>query len=134
MKKCGFVFLLLSALFLAACGSTDNSKANSEEIKYENVTVQQAKDLINQEDVVVLDVRTPEEYNEGHIPNATLIPVQELENRLGELDKNTAYLVVCRSGNRSVTASEILVENGFKKVKNMEGGMNRWTDKVEKTN
>ncbi|MEE9464719.1 MAG: rhodanese-like domain-containing protein [Candidatus Neomarinimicrobiota bacterium] len=78
---------------------------------------------------VVLDVRTPAEFTGplGHIDGAYLIPVQELENRVAELDtlKDRPIYVICRSGNRSKTATGILLENDFRAV-NVAGGMQAW--------
>jgi len=61
-----------------------------------------------------------------------LIPLQELENKLNDLDKDEPYLVVCRSGNRSKLASEILTSNSFTEIYNMTGGMNSWVYEIEK--
>ena len=71
--------------------------------------------LENDGNVTLLDVRTIEEYKEGHLRDATLIPVQALEKNLGMLkqDKGKKIIIYCRSGNRSVTASRILEKNGF---------------------
>ena len=77
----------------------------------------------------VLDVRMPEEFESptGHLPNATLIPVQELESRIEELQslKDKTILVYCRSGHRSKRASAILTKNGFSVVE-LEGGIMQW--------
>jgi rhodanese-related sulfurtransferase len=121
LKKTSFVLAIVMLLMLAACGNAG----------YKNVSPDEAKKLIDQKDVTVLDVRTPEEFQQGHIPGATLIPVQILDGSLGELDKDSAYLVVCRSGNRSEEASNILTSNGFTKVYNMTGGLNTWTYEME---
>lgn len=77
---------------------------------------------------LLLDVRTKEEYDEVHIDGATLISVYELENRLSEIAayKDTPVLVYCRSGNRSVVASQVLVQNDFADVTNLEGGISAW--------
>ena len=94
---------------------------------YLNVNVSEAKQMIETNpSLVILDVRTLEEYNEGHIENAVLIPVSELESRLDELDIEDEILVYCRSGVRSATASQILVDNGFTGVYNMLGGITAW--------
>ena len=81
-------------------------------------------------DAVVLDVRTPEEWDGelGHIEGARLIPVGELESRLSEIQglEGQPVVVVCRSGNRSRTAAELLVGAGFREVYNLEGGMEAW--------
>lgn len=76
----------------------------------------------------ILDVRTPEEYAAGHIPNSTLIPYTDVSSRAAELpaDKSTPIFVYCRSGNRSAIASETLVELGYTNVVNMDGGFPDW--------
>lgn len=75
----------------------------------------------------VLDVREPDEWNAGHIPGATLIPLGELESRVDELPRDQQIVVVCRSGNRSQTGRDILLDAGFQDVTSMGGGMNDWT-------
>ncbi|MCS7177067.1 MAG: rhodanese-like domain-containing protein [Candidatus Kapabacteria bacterium] len=77
--------------------------------------------------IVVLDVRTPAEFAEGHIPGARLIPVQELEQRLRELEpvRNKTVIAYCRSGGRSAYATQLLQRHGFK-VFSMRGGILEW--------
>ena len=82
----------------------------------------------NDEDYLIVDVRTKEEYDSGHIEGALLLPVQELEGRLDELPIDKPLIVYCRSGNRSRSAATTLVENGFKQVYDM-GGISDWTAK-----
>jgi len=79
-------------------------------------------------DYFLLDVRTPEEYEQVHIDGATQISVYELEARFSEIEqyKETPVLVYCKSGNRSIVASQILIENGFMNVTNLEGGISGW--------
>ena len=91
-----------------------------------NLTPEEAYDLISQQQVTVLDVRTQEEYNSGHIPDALLLPVSELESRLNELNSSDHILVYCRSGYRSEEAACILVANNFIHVYNLEGGILQW--------
>lgn len=74
----------------------------------------------------LIDVRTPAEYAEGHLAKAKLIPLQELEERLAEIDKGRPVLLYCRSGNRSGTALKILNEKGYTQAKHMQGGINAW--------
>jgi rhodanese-related sulfurtransferase len=74
----------------------------------------------------LLDVRQPEEFRSGHIPGAKLIPLGELRQRIHELPKDREIICVCRSGNRSSSATRQLSEAGFK-VKNMNGGMIAWS-------
>lgn len=82
---------------------------------------------------VILDVREPMEYNFGHIPGAKLVPLGQLEENIESL-RNVAdqeVYVVCRTGNRSDLACQILSEKGFKNVKNVTPGMSEWAGEVE---
>jgi rhodanese-related sulfurtransferase len=74
----------------------------------------------------ILDVREPSEWNEAHIAGATLIPLGELVSRVNELPKDKEIVVVCRSGNRSAQARDLLVSEGFTQVTSMAGGLNQW--------
>jgi rhodanese-related sulfurtransferase len=74
----------------------------------------------------ILDVRQPEEWEEVHIPGATLIPLGELQSMVNEVPKDQDVVVVCRSGNRSQQGRDILLAAGFTNVTSMEGGMNQW--------
>lgn len=74
----------------------------------------------------VLDVRTPQEFASHRLPNAVLVPVQELQQRLGELDKDANWLVHCEHGRRSLFACEILAQAGFGKLANLRGGLAYW--------
>jgi len=82
--------------------------------------------ITDEKDFLILDVRTIEEYSEGHIEGSKLIPVSELGSRLNELPQDKPIIVYCRSGNRSNTAANILIENGFKKIYDMGGGILEW--------
>lgn len=81
------------------------------------------KKLDRKEDLQVVDVRTQSEYNSGHLPQSHLIPVDELRDRLQELDRNKETVVYCRVGLRAYVASRILKQNGFQKVLNLTGGI-----------
>lgn len=97
------------------------------ETDYGDVTVEQASELIKKKPLlVILDVRTGWEFEDGHIDGATNIPVDDLEQRLGELDVNDEMLVYCRTGNRSTRAVQILRENGFNKNYHMVDGIMGW--------
>jgi len=84
--------------------------------------------MIDRGEVFILDVRTLEEYDAGHINGSVLVPVQELNNRLDEIPRDRKLLVYCRTGVRSTRASEILISNDFKEVYNMKGGIMEWTN------
>jgi rhodanese-related sulfurtransferase len=74
----------------------------------------------------ILDVREPDEWNQGHIPGATLIPLLELKSRLSEVPKDQEVVVVCHSGNRSKQGRDILLKAGYEQVTSMKGGMTQW--------
>jgi len=74
----------------------------------------------------MLDVREPSEWNELHMPGATLIPLGQLATRLNEVPKDKPVVVVCRSGNRSAQARDMLSQSGFSSVTSMAGGMKAW--------
>lgn len=83
---------------------------------FESITAKQAQELLqDDQNVTLLDVRTVKEFKSGHLRNAKLIPLSELEKNLDKLqaDKHKKIIVYCRSGNRSVSASRILEKNGF---------------------
>ena len=97
--------------------------------EYADVTVAEAKALIEgKPDMVILDVRTPSEFDDGHIEGAINIPVDYLAERLDELSKDDELLVYCRTGNRSARAVEILDDNGFTKIFHMDAGITGWLD------
>jgi rhodanese-related sulfurtransferase len=75
----------------------------------------------------LLDVRTPEEWEEYHIPGTTLIPLDELPQRVSEVPQGEEVVVVCRSGNRSQQGRDILIDAGFTQVSSMEGGLKAWS-------
>lgn len=89
------------------------------------VTVAEAYDKYTQ-GVFLLDVRTQEEWESFHAPDTTLIPLDELANRVSELPKDQEIVVVCRSGNRSQEGRDILLDAGFTNVSSMAGGLNDW--------
>ncbi len=100
---------------------------------YEKITPQQAKEKLAQgEDVILLDVRTKEEYLSKHIPQSTLVPLNVLEKEALQRfpDKEQEIIVYCRSGNRSTTASKILTKLGYSHVYNL-GGINQWPYEIE---
>ena len=128
MKK--LIFLFLTVILLTACGHT---KENNREAVYVNITAEEAKWIMDTEEgYIILDVRTQEEYDQGHIPGAILIPDTEIEARAEEVltDKDQLILVYCRSGRRSKLASEILVELGYTNIKEF-GGIIDWPYEVE---
>ena len=99
-----------------------------------DLSQQEWQDQLNDDDnAVVLDVRTPEEVEEGYIPNATNIDFylgQEFLTEVEKLDKDKNYYVYCRSGNRSGQACAVMNSVGFKNAYNLEGGFMNWEGEV----
>ena len=128
MKK--LIFLLLAVMMLTACGQ---DKENDQGVVYVNITAEEAKEIMDTEDgYIILDVRTQEEYDQGHIPGAILIPDTEIKAKAEEVltDKDQLILVYCRSGRRSKLAAEALVELGYTNIKEF-GGIIDWPYEVE---
>lgn len=121
----GYLFLILLLIAISGCIDQGTKEVP---VNYIDVTVSQAKAMIDNGEVFLLDVRTQEEYDEGYIRGSTLIPVDVISTRLDEIPKDKKILVYCRSDRRSTQASQILVDNGFKQVYNMKGGISEWTN------
>ncbi|MDD5474678.1 MAG: rhodanese-like domain-containing protein [Candidatus Methanoperedens sp.] len=127
MKRIRPIVFAGIVLFAALSGCLSTTKS-PQKTQYVDITVQQAKEMIDRGEVFILDVRAQEEYDSGHIKGSTLIPVLDLGKRLKEIPRDKKILVYCRSGHRSLQASEILVNNGFAQVYNMKGGIVEWTN------
>lgn len=126
------IFALLTAIMMVLLGNPHNLYAQSRE--NDNVISQKkSKRMMNKKDVVLLDVRTTEEYNEGHIPGALHIDVQQPDftSSVLYLDKNKKYILYCRTGKRSANALEIMKQNGFENVHNMKGGFSQWKGPID---
>lgn len=96
------------------------------------ISPKEVEEKLRKGDIQILDVRTEQEYSQGHIPRSINIPLSELENRLNELDRSKEIITVCASGVRSDKAARKLMEMRFDIVKNMAGGMMAWQGRIEK--
>ena len=137
-----FVMILAMVLLLTGCGGTTGENTVAEntvtenvavENAYQQITQEKAKEMMDTQEVVVLDVREQDEFDAGHIPGAVLLPVGTITKDtaaavIPELD--SVVLVYCRSGNRSKTASKALVGLGYTNVYEF-GGINTWPYEVE---
>lgn len=129
MKKT-FLLVLLAALLLAGCGKQTE---NIQEAALMNITAEEAKKLMDSESgYVILDVRTEQEYAEGHIPGAILIPDYEISEKAESVltDKDQLILVYCRSGRRSKNAAAQLEEMGYTRIREF-GGILDWPYETE---
>ena len=133
-KKFIIPLMLVFVFAFVSCSSFVNlDQTDGKELGYLQIDAEQAKTLMDTEThYIILDVRTEEEYNEGHIPNAILIPNTEIRERaeLELTDQDQLILVYCRSGNRSKLAAAILVELGYTNVVEF-GGINSWPYDIE---
>lgn len=131
MRGLQWIVAMMSLLLLVACGNTApqaSAPGVPRPAGVANISVQELKQKLDQQQpVLVLDVRTPEEYTgDGHIAGSRLIPLQELNARANELPKDQPIACICRSGNRSQTACGDLNRMGFTNLMNVEGGMRAW--------
>ena len=102
---------------------------------FHRVTVAEAKDMLLDDGVVIIDVREPHEYAAGHVPNASLLPVNSLFARREELPKDKKIVFVCQMGQRSALAAELAAAAGFPpdQLFNLEGGTDAWKKAGEPT-
>jgi len=117
MRKQSFI-VLIGLLVLSACASSS----------YHKISASKAKSMMEDSNVIIVDVRTLEEYNEGHIAGAILIPNESISSvQPAQLpDKDAVILIYCRSGNRSKQAADKLVAMGYTKIYDF-GGIIDWT-------
>ena len=127
---------ILSCMLLGGCNATDTGKeagVTMEKVTYQQVSMEEAMELMKtEENYIILDVRSQEEYDEKHIPGAILVPNETIGTKdIPELpDKDQMILVYCRSGNRSKQAAEKLAALGYTNIIEF-GGINDWPGEVE---
>lgn len=121
MKK--IILLMIGVLFMSACTT---------QASYHKISAEEAKEMMDTQDVIIVDVRTLEEYNAGHIENAILIPNESISGEPTELpDKDAIILIYCRSGSRSKQASDKLVALGYTNIYDF-GGIIDWPYEIVK--
>ncbi len=130
VKKLVLMMVLLTAVLLAACGGAAETAVPAADIDVASlpatIDVQTVDSVKDRDDVVLIDVREQWEYDEGHIPGITLIPMNEVPARLSEIPTDKTVILTCRSGNRSGQVAEFLRGEGYDNVHNMEGGIIAW--------
>ena len=119
MKK--IITILASVLLLAGCSSSSSAI---------DLSVSEFSNKVTEAGIITLDVRTPGEFNEGHIDGALLIDFQSgnFENEIASLDKSKTYAVYCRSGSRSGEAVKVMSDAGFTNLYNLNGGVIDWAN------
>ena len=123
------ITILLVSLFLLLTGCSGNAASGS----CEQITQEKAKEMMDTQGIIILNVREQDEYDSGHIPGAVLLPVGTIdEDTAAEVipEKDSTVLVYCRSGNRSKTASAALADLGYTNIYEF-GGINTWPYETE---
>ena len=126
------LLVVVGVLVLAACGGGGTEATAEDTIDLNtlgsDIDVETAHALHGNPNVFMLDVREPDEYSAGHIPGITLIPMGEIIDRLNEIPTDQEVIVTCRTGNRSAQIADLLREQGFTNIHNMEGGIVAWEE------
>lgn len=119
-----FIFALLIITTLSSGVQAQNQKAK-------DVRARAFKRQIKKEQVILVDVRTPDEYNSDHLKNAKMIDFKadDFKEQITKLPKNNTICVYCRSGNRSRQTKEILKQEGYLRIYNLKGGITAWKEK-----
>ena len=99
---------------------------------YEEINVQELKEMIDSKsNFILLDVRSDNEVLVSKINSSIHIPMHEIPNRLNEIDKDKLVIVQCKLGQRSAKVCEFLIENNYKNVKNLHGGIKAWSEEID---
>ena len=129
------MLVLTMVLLICGCSGKIETEQETEKNMYIQITASEAKKMMDeQEEIFILDVREQSEYNEGHVPEAVLLPVGTISEETAAAvieNKDTVVLVYCRSGNRSKTAAQALADLGYTQVYEF-GGIRDWPYEVEK--
>lgn len=128
------ILLLLVGFFIFMRFSRDSTVSSLEfKYTYRQVLPEEAKALIeNNPELIILDVRSQEEFDQGHISNAVFMPYRDLKARIGELDQSYIYLVYDSDGRDSLKASRLLAEAGYSRVYTLVGGYEKWPYQIKK--
>ena len=133
--KTRYLSCLLTVLLLVGLTGCGSEKERDDTASYQQITAEEAKSMMEEQpDAVILDVREQDEYDAGHIPGAVLLPVGTIDEETAASaipENDTVVLVYCRSGNRSKTASQSLVDLGYTQIYEF-GGIKDWPYEVER--
>lgn len=123
------VLLPLITCFLAsACSQNNTPTTQKKQPVIETITPQLFAEKLKEQNIILLDVRTPGEWKKGYIDGATHLDIfrDDFEAQINKLDKSKTYLVYCAMGGRSLEAAEMMEKKGFVKVYDLDGGITRW--------
>jgi phage shock protein E len=125
--------IFVAILIQISCASKGLSKQIEDIIEKKNISASELKGLIDNDnkDYLLIDVRSKEEYNSGHIPTAINIPYTKIQKETEKIPKEKPIIVYCKVGGRASIAEQKLIESGYKKVINF-GGINSWNYELEK--
>lgn len=127
MKKNGLALLFIAAIVMVV-GCSSKSEIG-------HITTEQLEQRMNQsnpDQTIFIDVREADEFQSGHIEGMRNMPLSTLNETYSQLPKDKEIVIICRSGNRSMQAAELLQDKGYSKVINVDGGMNDWKGAVVK--
>ena len=120
------VALLAALVVLVGCAGQTRGEAGID------IPVEEVYKLWQSKEIAIVDVRTPGEYQDGHIPGVANIPLDQLEKRIGEIPRDKKVVLICRTGNRSAAGTKLLRDKGLTNVFNSKDGMTSWKGPVEK--
>jgi len=128
MRDLRMISLFLLLTLILACGAQEQS-SGSQASAIRNIDSKEALNLIeNDRDILIIDVRTPREFNAGHIKGAKNINIadSDFQSQIDELERDSTYLVYCRTGNRSGKAIKLMKQLDFKSIYHLQHGITEW--------
>lgn len=127
IKHVSVLSVLIFSMLVWGCGA-QQSQANDKSNVVIDVNSNTAEELIQENNLIIIDVRTPQEFNIGHIKDAKNINISDknFRSRIENLDKNATYFVYCRTGNRSRHAVNMMEKMDFKTIYHLEHGITEW--------
>lgn len=142
MTNFRFLFFMIAALILCVQCRPSDRQAETEQgetaemsapaaVPIQHIGVDKFREMMNAEDIVILDVRTPGETAQGTIPGAVELDIQRSDfgEQISKLDRSKTYLVYCQVGGRSSRACDMMAEAGFERLYNLQGGYSAWSEK-----
>ena len=122
------LWVMSIAMIVTMATGCSNSMGEASKV---DVSIEQAFKMWQNKEAIIIDIRTPQEYKEGHIPGVANIPLDQLAERNREIPTDKKVLLICRSGNRSSQGTSLLRSKGFGNVYNITKGMSSWQGPIE---